>query len=88
LCFYIGYVPMEAALRTLDAFFYEGWICSVFWFVFFKTNKTKSLGPDVLFAIGLAIFKLNEPALIITTDNDKIVPLMRRVNKQKKHVVF
>jgi hypothetical protein len=23
LCFYIGYVPMEAALRTLDAFFYE-----------------------------------------------------------------
>lgn len=58
LCFYIGYVPMEAALRTLDAFFYEG--------------------PNVLFAIGLAIFKLNEPALIATHDNDKIVPLMRR----------
>ncbi len=58
LCFYIGYVPMEAALRTLDAFFYEG--------------------PNVLFAIGLAIFRLNEPALIITHDNDKIVPLMRR----------
>lgn len=58
LCFYIGYVPMEAALRTLDAFFYEG--------------------PNVLFAIGLAIFKLNEPALVITHDNDKIVPLMRR----------
>ncbi len=32
----------------------------------------------MLFAIGLAIFKLNEPALVITTDNDKIVPLMRR----------
>lgn len=58
LCFYIGYVPMEAALRTLDAFFYEG--------------------PNVLFAIGLSIFKLNEPALLITQDQDKIVPLMRR----------
>lgn len=32
----------------------------------------------MLFAIGLAIFKLNEPALIITNDNDKIVPLMRK----------
>lgn len=49
---------MEAALRTLDAFFYEG--------------------PNVLFAIGLAIFRLNEPALLVTNDNDKIVPLMRK----------
>lgn len=31
-----------------------------------------------MFAIGLAIFRLNEPALIITNDNDKIVPLMRK----------
>jgi hypothetical protein len=58
LCFYIGYVPMEASLRCLDAFFYHG--------------------PNVLFAIGLAIFKLNEAALLVTHDNDKIVPLLRR----------
>jgi hypothetical protein len=35
-------------------------------------------GPNVLFAIGLAIIKLNEPALLGTVDNDKIVPLLRR----------
>ena len=57
LCLFIGYIPMEATLRTLDTFFYEG--------------------ADVLFAVGLAIFKLNEDALLEINDSDSVVPLLR-----------
>jgi hypothetical protein len=52
LCFYIGYVPMEAALRTLDAFFYEGEMgkSKVAVSHFFKKVPTFCLRLDWLFS--------------------------------------